>query len=248
MLLAPFLITYGAISFLTPPIAASASNSSILDFDDIPTTQGLGSIPSSYHHLAFSHYNVLTPQDPNLKGRISSNDLNCAVSSPNALIGSRVSSSTHFDYDRDSEIPDGAYFYIANASKMVDVGLQPYFTLLSFNVKPMDAPSPGSQIIVRGYSYARNDSDPFQWHVDFPAGFHLPFLVKMQEYSGDDWDRLYGVEILADFGEQRLDWEFCIDDLEVQFFRSNSNNEVAVGQAHLQVVLEDDCSLVREMS
>ena len=183
---------------------------------------------------------MLTPRDPNLKDRISSNDLNCAVSSPNALIGSRVSSDTRFEHDHESEIREGAYFSIANASEMVDAGLQPHFTLVSFNIKPMDAPPPGTSIIVKGYSHARNDSNHFQWHVDFPAGFHLPFLVKMQDYSGDDWDQLYGVEILADFGEQRLDWEFCIDDLEVHFFRSNNSNEPAGGQGHRQVVLEGD--------
>lgn len=123
---------------------------------------------------------------------------------------------------------------------MVDAGLQPYFTLLSFNLKPMDAPPPGTEIIVKGYSRARNDSDPFEWHVDFPVGYHLPLFVKMQQYSGDYWDQLYRVEIMADFGEQRLDWEFCIDDLEIQFFQSNSSSELAGSQRHLQVVLGDD--------
>ncbi|KAL8823482.1 MAG: hypothetical protein Q9191_005815 [Dirinaria sp. TL-2023a] len=244
MLPNPLLIISGAIPFLTLPIGAFASNSSILNFDDIPTSQGLGSIPSTYHHLAFSQYNVLTPRDPNLKDRISSHDLNCAVSSPNALIGSRVSSSNkHYSYDRESAMREGgAYFSVANASDMLlHAGLQPHFSLVSFNLKPLDAPSPGSSIVVNGYSHARNESDPFRWHVDFPAGFHRPFLVKMQEYSGEAWDRLYGVEILADFGEQRLDWEFCIDDLEVRFFAlDDSTSELVGDQPHLQVVLGDD--------
>lgn len=95
--------------------------------------------------------------------------------------------------------------------------LYPHFTLLTFNIKPMDAPLPGTSITVIGYSHFHDD--PYVWQVDFPAGFHLPFLVKMQEYSGEDWDQIYGIEILADFGEDSLDWEFCIDDLEVQFFK-----------------------------
>lgn len=183
---------------------------------------------------------MLTPHDPNLKDRISSHDLNCAVSSPNALIGSRVSSNTRRlddDDDRESEIREGAYFSVANASDMLHAGLRPYFTLVSFNLKPLDAPSPGTSIMVKGYSHARSDSDPFEWHVDFPAGFHLPFLVKMQEHSNDAWDQLYGVEILADFGEQRLDWEFCIDDLEVRFFSFNRSSELPGDQGHPQVVL-----------
>ncbi len=106
----------------------------------------------------------------------------------------------------------------------------------------MDAPPPWCTITVYGYSHARNESDPFMWHIDFPAGYHLPLLVKMQEFSGEDWSQLHGVEILADFGEQALDWEFCLDDLEVQFFKSNGTSNdtqgfadpTAVNQAVLQ--------------
>lgn len=56
------------------------------------------------------------------------------------------------------------------------------------------------------------------WHVEFPSGYHLPFLVQMEEYSGEKWDEITKVEIAADFGYDNLDWEFCIDDLQVQFF------------------------------
>ena len=41
----------------------------------------------------------------------------------------------------------------------------------------------------------------------------------MQEYSRQAWNKLYKVEFFADFGTDALDWEFCIDDLEVQFFK-----------------------------
>lgn len=44
-------------------------------------------------------------------------------------------------------------------------------------------------------------------------------MVKIQEFSKVEWSQLYGVEILADYGEDLLDWEFCVDDLELQFFK-----------------------------
>lgn len=195
----------------------------------LPTTSGLGSLPSTYHHLSFSKYSVLAPHDANLKGKISPHDLNCAVSSPNALIGSRTSSSDTSSPNLSGHSPRGAYFSIANSTSMLENDFQPYFTLLSFNIKPMDAPPPWTTITVNGYSHARNKSDSFTWHVDFPAGYHMPLLVKTQEYGGKDWDRLYGVEILADFGEQSLDWEFYLDNLEVQFFASNGTSNDTQG-------------------
>lgn len=102
----------------------------------------------------------------------------------------------------------------------------------------MDAPLPGTSIVVYGYSHERNESDPFQWHVDFPAGYHLPLLVKMTEYSGETWSQLYGVEILADFGEQALDWEFCIDDLEVMFFAMPQNQDLQWGERSAQAPMK----------
>lgn len=177
----------------------------IRQFDDIATSNGLASVPSPYHHLSFSSYSVLTPRHPALDGLISEHDLNCAVSSPNALIGSRL-----------EELADGAYFDIANATSMAEEGLQPYFTLNSFYIKPMDAPAPGTRVSVKGYTNARKE--PYLWHVDFPSGFHLPFLVKIHEYSGEEWKETYKVEIVADFGYDDLDWEFCVDDVEIQFF------------------------------
>ena len=118
-------------------------------------------------------------------------------------------------------------------------GLQPYFTLHSFSIKPMDAPPPGTWIFVRGYSHARNESDPYQWQLYFPAGYHLPFAVKMAEFSGETWSELYGVEIHADFGVQALDWEFCIDDLKVMFIAKPLNDHVLLKQGLDQMPLKD---------
>ena len=103
----------------------------------------------------------------------------------------------------------------------------------------MDAPPPWTTVTVTGYSHARNKSDPYVWSVDFPAGFHLPFLVNIKEYSREAWNQLYGVEILADFGEQKLDWEFCLDDLEVQFFQLNSSAKLMDGLNSDQLILHE---------
>ena len=140
-----------------------------------------------------------------MDGLISEHDLNCAVSPPNALLGSRP-----------CENCNGAYFEIANAAAMKEAGLHPYFTLHALYIKPMDAPEPGTTIYVTGYG--KDSEKPLKWSVNFPSGYHLPFFVKMKEFSGKEWKEIYKIEIVADFGYDALDWEFCMDDLEVQFF------------------------------
>jgi hypothetical protein len=142
------------------------------------------------------------------------------------LIGSRYTS----DFSKSTK---GAYFEIFNASSMIKDGLYPYFTLETFNIKPMDAPEAIISVIVKGYSHTQEK--PFNWSVDFPIGFHEPFLVKMREYSGEEWNQVYRVEIMADYGEDSLDWEFCLDDLEVQFFEHQ--NERPAYERFNQLVL-----------
>lgn len=99
---------------------------------------------------------------------------------------------------------------------MNEKGLQPYFSLHSFQIKPMDAPDPGTRIWVKGYRVKKEENR--KWHVDFPSGYHLPFQVDIEAFSGQTWDMLWKVEMGADFGYADLDWEFCADDLDIQFF------------------------------
>ncbi|KAL8939502.1 MAG: hypothetical protein Q9211_002708 [Gyalolechia sp. 1 TL-2023] len=186
-------------------------------FDNTTTSSGLAALPSPYHHLSFSAYSVFRPRDPAFNDIITPHDYNCAVSPPNALLGSRLG----FD-------SNGATFQIADNTAMREEGLHPYFDLKSFYVKPMDAPMPGTRINVKGYPAGEDEA--LNWHVDFPSGYHLPFLVKMDEYSRKIWEKLTRVEITADFGEDRLDWEFCLDDLELAFHKIGDGERVGMGK------------------
>lgn len=101
-------------------------------------------------------------------------------------------------------------------------GLQPYFTLLSLQLKPMVAPAPGVNVWIKGYRVKDDErvdqkQEPLKWNVEFPNGYHLPLLVDLERFSNQSWDRLHKVEIGADFGYDDLDWEFCLDDLSVRF-------------------------------
>ena len=164
--------------------------------------------PFPYSHLSFFSFDIFAPKDPSLSGWVDEPDFNCARSTPNALIGSR---------SRDDH---PASISVIDATSMAEAGLEPYFSLRKFSIKPMNAPPGGVTIKLLGYT--GNQNAPLSWHVDFPYGYHLPFLVKLQDYSKEIWEQLQRVEITADFGPAALDYEFCMDDLEIQFTKSSS--------------------------
>ncbi|KAL8991942.1 MAG: hypothetical protein Q9169_007512 [Polycauliona sp. 2 TL-2023] len=195
-----YLSTYLLLTFLLTPSLTSTALTT-LNFDTIPTPHGLAPL-HSHKNLTFTQTSIFNPLSPSLRYIITPNDHNCAVSAPNAIIGSR-----------NVEGERGMSFSVSND----DDGRK--FALKQFWVKPMDFPEGGDvRVIVRGYrSGDTTSSKPLIWHIDFPAGYHLPFLVKMDEYSNDDWTGLGSVEIVADYGEQKLDWEVCLDDLVVEF-------------------------------
>ena len=166
----------------SPSFHPQQISADIAKFDDIPTTAGLGPLPSIYNHLSFSSYSALKPRDPALENLITPNDLNCAVSAPNALLGSRlgngagVSRNSSKDGSRD---PSAAYFFVGNATAMVESGLQPDFSLISFDLKPMDAPPPGTS----KFSRPRTPS-PIQVN-----SFNMCFTKRIWG-TGDIWGNL----------------------------------------------------------
>lgn len=211
------------------PITISADY--LLKFDEITTVKGLGDVPLPYFHLSFSSYNVFAPSDPAWDGKISHNDHNCAVSAPNALIGSRYSGS-------DSDGTRGAYFEITNATAMVEDSLDPHFTLSKFKIKPLDSPPEPTTTLITVIGYKYNSNQTVRWEVKFDQGYHNPLSVNLKEFSGENWEYLSGVEILADYGVDALDWEFCIDDLELQF--SHSSPELLITGQRNQVVMKGE--------
>ncbi|MCJ1285634.1 hypothetical protein MMC26_004975 [Xylographa opegraphella] len=110
-------------------------------------------------------------------------------------------------------------------------GLLPYFSLESFSIKPLDAPDVGTTVYVKGYTV--DGDEPLQWEVEFPAGYHLPFRVEMAKHSLELWERLGRVEMWAAYGESALDWEFCVDDLEVRFWEAGEGRETLVEQSRI---------------
>ena len=148
----------------------------------------------------FDGFLAFRPDDPALEEFISKNDLNCAVSSPNAVYGTRYNSAP-------LAVP---VILLAKDSKYSS------FQLVSVKIKPLNMPPLGFTKL-RLRATRAGGRLPLDWDVDFPHGFHDMFNVKIQEFSGTPWNNLRSLWISADFvyNGRNMDWEFCLDDLEV---------------------------------
>lgn len=143
------------------------------------------------------------PDAPELEGLISGFDLNCAVSTPNALYGTRFNDNP----------PETPRIQLAESSVFSS------FALVSVDIKPLNMPPLGhAKLTLRA---GRFDQPPLEWSVDFPHGFHTMFKVKIEEFSGEQWTALRNLQITADFvnGGRCMDWEFCLDNLHIIFER-----------------------------
>ncbi|ETI20531.1 hypothetical protein G647_08568 [Cladophialophora carrionii CBS 160.54] len=169
----------------------------VLNFDDLETPDGFGQIAAGYHGLTFNYFYAFQPTHQDLEGIISVDDLNCAVSKPNSLYGSKI----------------------ANESPSIQAHDPSHrFTVHSLKIKPLDFPVGFVTINLRGILPERLSS-PLEWSVDFPAGFHDSLHVRLEEFSKVRWQGLARLEVEADFHFNDVemdDWEFCIDDLEVE--------------------------------
>ncbi|KAK5268683.1 hypothetical protein LTR96_006390 [Exophiala xenobiotica] len=174
--------------------------SSILTFDDIDTPDGFGNISAPYNGLFFDGFYAFDPSDASLKGIIYEKDLNCAVSKPNALYGTRDNFELNTRVERRPSI----------RHKNDDST----FTLHALKIKPLDMPLGLVTISLQGF----RSGTTLNWDVDFPAGFHNVLDVRLEEFSGQVWDGLERLEIWADFqyNDVSMDWEFCVDNIEVE--------------------------------
>jgi len=168
-----------------------------LNFDDIATPDGFGNVPTPYHGLIFTGFSAFKPSHPSLDDVISTNDLNCAVSKPNALYGTKVSS-------------DPPSIQAHNMSQT--------FSLHRLKIKPLDLPIGFVTIHLQGF--ATNETlPPLTWNVDFPAGFHDILDVRVKEFTKKKWEGLTRLEMWAEFHYGRTvmkDWELCVDDIQIE--------------------------------
>ena len=114
------------------------------------------------------------------------------------------------------------------------------------SIKPLAAPDGSvTAIKVRGYLYQDSEAERIDesrdmengmeeeedniinYIIEFPTEYHLPFTAT---FPGTSWRKLNKVEIWAEFGEDLLDWEFCIDDLIVSFVQKERQEDSTTGE------------------
>ena len=183
-------------------------------FDDLATeSSGFGYVPDAYHHLNFDGLYPFNPHADALKGKISKHDLNCAVSAPNAIYGARYESGRPTLRSVNPLAHEDVPAIHVDAKSAAVFGLKPYFTLHSLKVKPLDVPLSHTTLHIKGYTAEQ----VLHWEVDFPLGFHDLLHVKIEEFSKRKWEQLERLELFANLHYDGGDWEFCLDNLEIEF-------------------------------
>jgi hypothetical protein len=155
--------------------------------------------PKIYRNLNITGFSVFEPQSSSLAPFLHPLDRNCAVSAPNALLGSI----------RESTLKAPALELAPRDDNITA------FDLLGMSMKPLIAP-PGKEeitIYVKGYRAVEQDDGLLMWYVSFPVGWHTPFTPSFPEH----WRSLRRVAMWAEYGPDKLDWEFCIDDVRVRW-------------------------------
>jgi hypothetical protein len=177
-------------------------------FDDIRTTDAFGNISTPYHGLIFDGFYAFDPSDAGLKGIIWPGDTNCAVSKPNALYGTR----DNFRLNTPRDDHPGSRSDRKPSFRHRDANGT--FTVHTLKIKPLDLPLGFVTVHLEGL----RSNSTLTWEVDFPAGYHDVFDVRLPEFSGTVWDGLERLEIWADFhyNDLDMDWEFCVDDIDVE--------------------------------
>jgi len=100
------------------------------------------------------------------------------------------------------------------------------FSLHSISVKPIAMPIDSDPVIanvtIRGWhADSESTDDPLVFRVQWTSGYTEPLLIDLdsKHFSEAEWQALRWLDFAVDFGPDRLDWEFCLDDLRVGFMQ-----------------------------
>ncbi len=104
------------------------------------------------------------------------------------------------------------------------------FDLHSVSIKPIAMPIDPVPVIanltITGWAADREGTDGLLvFRVEWPSGYTKPLRIDFnsKQFSKYKWKALGSLDFAVDFGPDRLDWEFCLDDLTVGFLKCNQS-------------------------
>jgi hypothetical protein len=114
----------------------------------------------------------------------------------------------------------------ATATKLNN--LYPHFSLHSISIKPLAMPIDPVPVVanltIRGWTAGGEGTDePLVFRVGWTSGYAEPLAIDFtsKDFSKFEWKGLGLLDFFAEFGPDQLDWEFCLDDLGVEFSKSH---------------------------
>ncbi len=95
---------------------------------------------------------------------------------------------------------------------------------------PVDAVPVIANVTIQGWraptgSGREGKGDLLVFWVEWTSGYTEPLLVDFgsKRFTKDRWEGLELLDFAVDFGPDRLDWEFCLDDLTVGLRQCGEN-------------------------
>jgi hypothetical protein len=120
---------------------------------------------------------------------------------------------------------------MVNATETKLKEVHAFFDLHSISIKPLAMPvdplPATANVTIRGWTAdVEGTEEPLIFRVEWASEYTKPLLVNFdsQQFSPHKWVALELLDFSVDFGAGRLDWEFCLDDLNVAFTDCNQNN------------------------
>jgi hypothetical protein len=118
-----------------------------------------------------------------------------------------------------------------NATATEAAGVCAFFGLQSISIKPLTLPIDPDPVIanltIRGWPADEEGTKrPLLFQVQWTPGYTEPLLIDFEsrQFTPYRWKALGLLDIAVEFGPDRLDWEFCLDDLKIGLAECGPDN------------------------
>ena len=161
---------------------------------------------STYEGLDFSGFQVFDADHSAYEGLISIDDINCATSPHNAILGSRATRSIWPRFVVENWNETSTYFKLRGLSIKPVGSIPPYVSILVSGWEVVDGHAVNSTFL--GITYLREG--------------HMP-VTRIDLTRFPTWEaKINMVEAYA-YAPGGKDWPFCMDDIKIDLFENSSD-------------------------